>query len=145
MFLGTGYNTWGMTNGSLAGEIISSLILKKDNKYKDLMAPKRALNLSKLERLPSDIYGNIKAFIKSNKNNVNNKKVINKTIKGKKVLVYVDEKGKEHIVLNKCPHLKCGIVFNEIEKTWECLCHGSRFDIDGKLINGPSNFDITFK
>ena len=35
--------------------------------------------------------------------------------------------------------------FNEVEKTWDCLCHGSRYDIDGKCIEGPSNQDITFK
>ena len=40
--------------------------------------------------------------------------------------------------------MKCGLVFNEVEKTWDCLCHGSRFDIDGKCLEGPSNQDISF-
>ena len=144
LFLATGYNTWGMTNGVLAGYIIKDLILEKKNKYEELFNPTRGLNLHKLGRVFTDLYSNIKAFTKSNKNNVNNKSVINKTIKGKKVLIYKDN-NKEYIVLNRCPHLKCGIVFNETEKVWECLCHGSRFTLDGKCINGPSNFDITFK
>lgn len=144
LFLATGYNTWGMTNGVLAGYIIKDLILEKQNKYEELFNPTRGLNLHKLGRVFTDLYSNIKAFTKSNKNNVNNKSVINKTIKGKKVLIYKDN-NKEYIVLNRCPHLKCGIVFNETEKVWECLCHGSRFTLDGKCINGPSNFDITFK
>ena len=59
--------------------------------------------------------------------------------------IYIDENKKEHIVLNRCPHMKCGLVFNPLEKTWDCLCHGSRFSIDGKCIEGPSNLDISFK
>ena len=36
-------------------------------------------------------------------------------------------------------------IFNEVEKTWDCPCHSSRFDIDGKCIKGPSNYDISYK
>ena len=67
-----------------------------------------------------------------------------KKIDGKRVAIYVDEKGCEHTVLNRCPHMKCGLVFNEVEKSWDCLCHGSRFTLDGDVIEGPSNFDIRF-
>ena len=59
--------------------------------------------------------------------------------------IYIDNKGKEHVILNKCPHLGCSLIFNEIEHTWDCPCHASRFTIDGKCIIGPSNKDITFK
>ena len=58
---------------------------------------------------------------------------------------YKDEKGIKHIVHNKCPHLGCSLIFNEVEKTWDCPCHSSRFDIDGKCIKGPSNYDISYK
>ena len=58
--------------------------------------------------------------------------------------IYVDDEGEEHIVYNLCPHMKCSLIFNEIEKTWDCPCHGSRFNIDGKSIEGPSNYDITY-
>lgn len=40
--------------------------------------------------------------------------------------------------------MKCGLLFNEVELTWDCMCHGSRFDLDGKCIEGPSNFDIKY-
>ena len=41
--------------------------------------------------------------------------------------------------------MKCGLILNEKELTWECICHGSKFDIDGKCIEGPSNYNIEFK
>ena len=140
----TGFNTWGMTNGCLSGMILADLILKKKNPYIELFSLNRSINLNKVLRFPIDTCCNIKAFLVSTKNNVNNRQVIYKKIDGEKVAIYKDEDG-EHIVLNKCPHMKCGLVFNPVEKTWDCLCHGSRFTIDGDCIEGPSNFDIRFK
>ena len=49
-----------------------------------------------------------------------------------------DETGEKHFILDKCPHFKCPLLFNEEEKTWDCPCHGSRFDLDGNLLYGPS-------
>lgn len=140
----TGFNTWGMTNGCLSGMVLADLILKKKNPYIELFSLNRSINLNQVLRFPIDTCCNIKAFLVSTKNNVNNRQVIYKKIDGEKVAIYKDEDG-EHIVLNKCPHMKCGLVFNPVEKTWDCLCHGSRFTIDGDCIEGPSNFDIRFK
>jgi len=144
LLMASGFNTWGMTNGTLAGKILADIILNQNNPYIDLFSPNRSFNLSKFIRLPLDLGSSAKAIIKSTKNNVNNSKVIYKKIKGVNVAIYKDDNGVEHTVLNRCPHMKCGIVFNEVEKTWDCYCHGSRFDIDGKVIEGPSNYDITF-
>ena len=63
---------------------------------------------------------------------------------GKSIAIY-KEKNKIHKVYNKCPHLGCSLIFNEEEKTWDCPCHSSRFDIDGNCIKGPSNYDISYK
>ena len=65
-------------------------------------------------------------------------------IDGKKIGIYTDAKG-EHIVSNICPHMKCNLVFNYVDKTWDCPCHASRFDIDGNVICGPSVYDIKIK
>ena len=61
---------------------------------------------------------------------------------GKTYGVYTDDDGREYIVSNLCPHMKCNLIFNEVDKTWDCPCHGSRFDINGKVIKGPSTYDI---
>ncbi len=147
LLIGTGYNTWGMTNGSIAGKILSDLILEKHNKYENLFNPRRNKKLN-IFKYPLFIAFNIKSFIE---NKIVKNKVFYKSnikfckINGKEVAIYTDENNKRHIVYNLCPHLKCSLIFNEIEKTWDCPCHGSRFDIDGKCIFGPSNQDITFK
>ena len=140
--IATGYNTWGMTNGSIAGKIISDIILKKENKYIDLFDPHRKNNIQKVIKLPTNIYCSAKSFILTKIKNYSKKNVQFKTINGEKVGIYTDKC--EHIVYNTCPHLKCSLVFNDEEKTWDCPCHGSRFDIDGNCIKGPSNYNIKF-
>ena len=148
MLIGTGYNTWGMTNGSLAGKILSDIILKKENKYINLFNPMRKINKGKIINFPLILGSNAYSFIKSKI--YKNKKWYPNTVRfekrnGKNIAIYIDENKKEHIVYNLCPHLKCSLNFNEIELTWDCPCHGSRFDIDGNCIEGPSNYNITYK
>ncbi|MBQ9071898.1 MAG: FAD-dependent oxidoreductase [Bacilli bacterium] len=147
MYIACGYNTWGMTNGVLASKIISDMILNKENEYAEVFNPNR-INLSNLISLPSIILGQIKSFLgpKLNKNKSwysNKVSFINKN--GKNLAIYKDENGFKHIIHNKCPHFGCSLIFNEEEKTWDCPCHSSRFDIDGKCIKGPSNYDISYK
>ena len=148
LLIGTGYNTWGMTNGTLAGSILADIILKNKNKYENMLNPKRSINISKIVKFPIILFSNIYSF---SKNKIcKNKDWYSSNVKfesrnGKDVAVYIDEDNKEHIVYNLCPHLKCSLIFNEIEKTWDCPCHSSRFDLDGNCIEGPSNYDIKYK
>ena len=148
LFMATGYNTWGMTNGVLSGKIISDLILNKENEYANLFNPKRSGNLKTFIKYP--LYISASAYSYMNTKLAKNKewyngKITFGNINGESVAIYHDENNKEHIVKNKCPHLGCSLLFNENELTWDCPCHASRFDLDGKVIEGPSNYDISFK
>ncbi|MBE6157099.1 MAG: FAD-dependent oxidoreductase [Firmicutes bacterium] len=145
LYIGTGYNTWGMTNGSIAGKILSDLVLGKENKYVKLFDPKRGS--SSVSSIIEDVFSSAKPFL-SNKI-IKNKtfysdKVIFAKKDGKNIAIYIDNDGKKHIVYNKCPHLKCSLIFNEVEKTWDCPCHASRFDLDGNVIEGPSCYNISY-
>jgi Rieske Fe-S protein len=60
-----------------------------------------------------------------------------------KVAVYRDEDGKLHRRSAVCPHLKCIVAWDSIEHTWNCPCHGSRFNAYGKVLNGPANSDLS--
>ena len=115
MLIGTGYNTWGLTNGFLAGKILSDIILNKENEYIDLFDPNR-FNLKQIIGGISDIGSSISGYFNG----------------------YLNKSKETHI----CPHAYCKLLFNNIEKTWDCPCHGSRFNIDGKCISGPANRDI---
>ena len=58
-----------------------------------------------------------------------------------KVCACRDEKGL-HEFQHRCTHMGCPLKWNEAEKTWDCPCHGSRFDNDGKVINGPAGKNL---
>lgn len=146
LYLATGFNTWGMTNGILAGKILSDAMKGNKNKYEKLFSPHRC-NFYKIKRSFMNIGSNLISFIGSKwqkKKWYPNALQFTK-INGKKVAIYIDEQKKEHIVYTTCPHLGCSLIFNETEKTWDCPCHSSRFDIDGKCIKGPSLYDISYK
>ncbi|MBQ2946641.1 MAG: FAD-dependent oxidoreductase [Bacilli bacterium] len=147
IYIACGYNTWGMTNGVLAARILSDMILNKENEYVEVFNPNR-INIANIVDLPNIIFSQTKSFfgpkLVKNKSWYNgNITFINK--EGKSLAVYKDEKGNNHIIHNKCPHFGCSLIFNEEEKTWDCPCHSSRFDIDGRCIKGPSNYDISYK
>ena len=55
-----------------------------------------------------------------------------------KVAVYCDEAGTLRELSAVCPHLGCIVAWNSTERSWDCPCHGSRFDIEGKVLNGPA-------
>jgi Rieske Fe-S protein len=59
-----------------------------------------------------------------------------------KVAVYRDSRGKPHEMSAVCPHLGCIVRWNNAESTWDCPCHGSRFNPHGKVLNGPANVDL---
>ena len=143
MYILTGYNTWGMAGSSIASKIVSDEIQGKKNIYSKLFDPKRSMGIYRLIEWGKDTLTNLVAYIggmvcKSDK-------VIYKKINGEKVAEVTLKDGSKHIVKRKCPHLGCDLIYNEVEKTWDCPCHASRFNIDGKVIVGPSRYDISIK
>lgn len=145
LLIATAFNKWGMTNSVLAGKIMSDIVLKNDNEYIDLFNPKRKITLKRSENFIVDSFNISKIYLstKLNKNkSFYNDRVKFENINGKSYGIYIDKNNKKHIVRNLCPHMKCSLIFNYMDKTWDCPCHGSRFDIDGNIIKGPSVYDI---
>ena len=145
LLIATGYNKWGMTNGTIAGKIICDIIMNKDNEYISLFDVHRKVNIKKFAKLTMYNYSNMKRYILSKiKTNYSfygdNVKVIVEN--GIKYGIYTDKNGIEYKVKNVCPHLKCNLIFNNIDKTWDCPCHGSRFDKEGNVLFGPSVYNI---
>lgn len=146
LFLATGFNTWGMTNSILAAKILSEEVNGSKNKYSDLFQIHRH-NKYKCKSFLKNTTTSLIAMIGSK---FIHKKWYSSNLKftkknGKTVAIYTDEKKIKHKVYTTCPHFGCSLIFNETEKTWDCPCHSSRFDIDGNCIKGPSLYDISYK
>ena len=143
IYIGCGYNTWGMTNSILASTIIKDLVLGKHNKYESIFNPKR-FTLDNLLKFPLITFGQIKSYIGPKL--IKNKGWYKSNLEFRgNLAIYKDKNGFKHTIINKCPHLGCSLIFNEKELSWDCPCHSSRFDIDGNCIKGPSNYDISYK
>ncbi len=148
VFIATGDSGMGMTHGTIAGILLTDLILGRENLWAKLYEPSR-----KTLRAFSD-------FAKENLNvavqyaqwatggEVGSVEEIAKDSGAivrrglKKIAVYRDEEGKLHERSAACRHLGCIVQWNAAEKTWDCPCHGSRFTKMGKVINGPANGDL---
>lgn len=147
-YIATGYNTWGMTNSTIAGRVIADLILYGESKYEDLFALNRAFNFRKCLNYFVDGMSSTKNYVLSKVKREfyfypSNVHVVVKNFK--RYGVFIDKEHKRHIVTLLCPHMKCSLFFNPIEECWECPCHGSKFDVDGNVLKGPSNVDIKVK
>ena len=134
IYISSAYHAWGMTNSTIGAKLIADLIQNKENKYISLFNPRR-INLPLIINSIIGLFRYLKAYIEAifHKNNPHYVK-INGIFYG----IYIDKLGKEHKVKLICPHMKCSLVFNKKELTWDCPCHGSRFDIDGNIIETPA-------
>ena len=149
VYVATGFNKWGMTTSMVSAMIISDMILGKENDFSEIFSPNRFdLSLS-IKNLATDMIETTKNFIaqkiyipSSQIEHIKNGHAGIVEHNGEKVGVYKDNDGKEFIVSTKCPHLGCQLAWNADELTWDCPCHGSRFDYKGKLIGSPSTKNL---
>ena len=148
VYVVTGDTGMGMTHGTIAGMLITDLILERPNPWEELYDPSRK---------PLRAAGR---FVKENANvaaqyvdwlapgdEVDSEEIapgsgaiIREGLK--KYAIYRDAHGQTHTFSAVCPHLGCIVQWNPTEKTWDCPCHGSRFDKEGTVINGPSNQNL---
>ena len=149
IYVATGFNKWGMTSSMVSAMIISDFILGKENNFSEIFSPKRfdlSLSISNIAKDLSETTKNFiaqKVYIPSSEiEHIKNGHAGVVEYKGQKVGVYKNKEGKEFIVSTKCPHLGCQLHWNADELTWDCPCHGSRFNYDGDLIDSPSVKDI---
>ena len=139
IYMANGYNAWGMTNGVIASKVIFDLITNGNSKYKRLFNPDRS-NVGLLGKSFVGSFHYAKAYVQSLwKKNIPSYIKIDNMLYG----VYVDDDNVKHIVKLICPHMKCSLVFNKSTKTWDCPCHGSRFDLDGNILEGPAVKNIS--
>ena len=142
IYIVTGTNKWGLSNGSIAAIIIKDLITKNSSEYEELYNPSRAksyINGKIIKNSVEMAYNYIKGKINSGDDNLPQKgewKIA--SINGERYGVYRDKKGYLYVVDITCTHLGCELRFNSAEKSWDCPCHGSRFSYKGDILSGPA-------
>jgi glycine/D-amino acid oxidase-like deaminating enzyme/nitrite reductase/ring-hydroxylating ferredoxin subunit len=148
IYIITGDSGNGMTHGTLGGMIITDLITGADNPWAEIYSPSR-ITLGVTGEYLSEV-GNMAAqyadwFEKDDIENTDDLKPGEGAIVSngfKKMAVYRDENNELHGCSGVCPHLGGVLHWNKEEKTFDCPVHGSRFNWDGKLLNGPAINDL---
>lgn len=149
MYIATGFNKWGITSSNIAANIITDDILGNENEYKDIFKSTRLQPIKNRQEVGNMLKEVNKSLIASRFKITKNElkdikigegKIVN--INNTKVGVYKSQTGEVFKIRPYCAHLGCELYFNNIDKTWECPCHGSKFSYEGKLIEVPSNKDL---
>jgi glycine/D-amino acid oxidase-like deaminating enzyme/nitrite reductase/ring-hydroxylating ferredoxin subunit len=149
VFIATGDSGMGMTHGTIAGMLLSDLILGKRNPWETLYSPSRksvraAGNFARENFNVATQYLDwvTPAEVKSvHEIEPGSGAVLRRGLR--KIACYRDGNDKAHEMSAVCPHLGCIVHWNGAEHSWDCPCHGSRFDKHGKMINGPANVDLS--
>ena len=115
LYIATGYRKWGLSNSLVAGEILSSLIANEHHSAAQLYSPSRDQFGKNLLRGLSTV-----GFVTAN----------------------LAEGYLTRMEAPKCTHLGCKTRWNDGDETWDCPCHGSRFDKDGNVIEGPAVYPL---
>jgi len=150
IYCATGYNGNGMMLGSIAGKILSDLVAGKDSKYKKLFDPSRIKpvdGFSEFVKENADVAYHFVADRLGVQETDSLKRLQPGTgkvveVDGKKIAAYRDDAGIIHALSPVCTHAACIVNWNGEEKSWDCPCHGARYDIDGRILTGPATRDL---
>ena len=118
LYIATGFNKWGLSTALVAGEILSNLISKTPHPATELFSPSRSNFGSKLYFMIQTGGFVGKEFIKGHVTRAN---------------------------APRCTHLGCKTRWNDADRTWDCPCHGSRYDEHGQVIEGPAVYPLDMK
>lgn len=149
-YVATGFQKWGMTSAMVSARIIRDKIVKGKSPYEGVFAPERFMNTEsmkeEIEEAKQTMKGLAREFLvpfgRKFANDLPNGHGGIVELEGKKVGVYKDEHGNIYAVSTRCPHLGCQLEWNPDEKSWDCPCHGSRFDFRGNLIDNPAQTNL---
>jgi glycine/D-amino acid oxidase-like deaminating enzyme/nitrite reductase/ring-hydroxylating ferredoxin subunit len=148
IYVATGDSGMGLTHGTIAGILICDLVSGRRNRWSELYDPSRIRtgaarefvkeNLNVAAQYAAWVTGGEIASIDEIAPNTG--AVVREGLT--KIAVFRDEAGELHRRSAVCPHLGCIVAWNPAASTWDCPCHGSRFDAYGTVVNGPASTDL---
>ena len=148
IYVATGDSGMGLTHGTIAGMLLTDLILGRPNPWAKLYSPSRVPVMAANEMVREDLNmaaqyadwvtpGDVKSIADIGRDSG---AIVRNGLE--KLAVYKDQDGAVHACSATCPHLGGIVHWNADERSWDCPAHGSRFDARGHVINGPANRDL---
>ena len=150
VYVVTGDSGNGLTHGTIAGILIADLIAGRENRWAKLYDPTRktlkpvvvADYIAENANVAAQLRDYVTPGAAPSADEIKRGEgaILRDGIK--KIAAFRDEDGTLHRFSAVCPHLKCIVRWDGAEKTWDCPCHGSRFDALGHMLNGPAIADL---
>jgi glycine/D-amino acid oxidase-like deaminating enzyme/nitrite reductase/ring-hydroxylating ferredoxin subunit len=149
-YTATGFRKWGLAMGAASGEMLTDAVLGRDNEWLSVFDPNRLHPLASAKDLTTE-NANVafhffadrltkRAGDSTDELAPGEGKVVSRH--GRQVALSKDDEGKVHAVSARCTHLGCIVSWNDAERSWDCPCHGSRFAVDGTVLEGPAVADL---
>ncbi|HEY6882026.1 MAG TPA: FAD-dependent oxidoreductase [Polyangiales bacterium] len=147
VFIATGDSGNGITHGAIAGMLLTDLIVGRENPWAKLYDPSRMVTqpMAAKEYLRENLnvalsYGGYLNGVAHNDHEARLEPgqgvVVRRGVR--RIAVYMDESGQRHECSGVCTHLGGPLQWNSAERSWDCPCHGARYDPYGKVITGPA-------
>lgn len=150
VYVATGFGGNGMIYSHIASITLTQLILTKESEFDKLFSPERLKPVAGFTNFVKENLDVVKEFIgkRLSKDKLHELTELapgeGRVVKyeGKSLALYKDDNGQLHAINPVCTHAKCTVGWNTAEKTWDCPCHGARYDIDGQVLTGPARVDL---
>ncbi|MBS4217435.1 FAD-dependent oxidoreductase [Bacillus sp. FJAT-49711] len=145
VLVATGFRKWGMTTSMVAALLMRDILIGKENRYEELYSPARFTANPGIKTMVKQNV-NVAANLISGKFERPDKELKDikegegaaVTIKGGRAGAFKSTEGQLFVVDTKCTHMGCEVNWNSGDQTWDCPCHGSRFSVEGDVIEGPA-------
>jgi glycine/D-amino acid oxidase-like deaminating enzyme/nitrite reductase/ring-hydroxylating ferredoxin subunit len=147
VYVATGFGGWGMSTGVMAGQLLAASVTGKELPWTGLYDPRRLHPLREAAPIAKLQAKVARHFVGDRLRSLHTDSVADipagsaavVRVAGEQCAVYRDDDGTLRAVSARCTHLGCVVHFNDAERAWECPCHGSRFAVDGAVLQGPAN------
>lgn len=146
VYVATGFGGNGITYSHIAAITLSDLLTRGESDYADLFKPGRIKPVAGFEAFVKENADVVAQFVgkRIGAGKINELAAIapgeGRLVKyeGDTIAIYKDETGKIYALNPVCTHAKCVVGWNEAEKSWDCPCHGARYDLNGEVLTGPA-------
>ena len=149
-YVATGFGGNGITLGTLSAIILCAMLTGKEHPLEETLDPNRiklVAGFADFVKESADVVGILaKSIFAGEKLHEladlapDEARVVK--YDGESIALYKDASGNLHAVNPACTHIKCSVAWNNAEKSWDCPCHGSRFNCDGEMLTGPARKDL---